>query len=170
MGQRQLQDETRNVYVWGLDASYIRELTVRISLWPNDIIWHQTSWSTFVHEMTRCMLGTKPLPEPMLNYCQLDPKEHTSMIFFFWGRGSQIFIQENQFETVVCCKLLIIVLRPGWVNSLTSGRGGNNFEILTIELILRIDILTTSYEIVLRRMPNHQSHDKSTLIQVMAWC
>ena len=97
------------------------------------IIWHQTSWSAFVHEMTRCMLGTKPLPEPMLNYCQLDPKEHTSMIFFFWGRGSQIFIQENQFENVVCCKLLIIVLRPGWVNSLTSGRGGNNFEAFTFK-------------------------------------
>ena len=26
--QRQLQDETRNIYVWGLGASYIRELTV----------------------------------------------------------------------------------------------------------------------------------------------
>ena len=28
IGQRQLQDETRNIYVLGLGASYIRELTV----------------------------------------------------------------------------------------------------------------------------------------------
>ena len=35
IGQRQLQDETRNIYVLGLGASYIRELTV---LW----ILHET--------------------------------------------------------------------------------------------------------------------------------
>ena len=28
IGQRRLQDETINIYVWGFDASYIRELTV----------------------------------------------------------------------------------------------------------------------------------------------
>ena len=28
IGQRQLQDETRKIYVWGLGATYIRELTV----------------------------------------------------------------------------------------------------------------------------------------------
>ena len=31
IGQRQLQDKMRNVYVWGLGASYIRELTVMAS-------------------------------------------------------------------------------------------------------------------------------------------
>ena len=28
IGQRQLHDETINIYVWGLGATYIRELTV----------------------------------------------------------------------------------------------------------------------------------------------
>ena len=55
-------------------------------------------------------------------------------------------------------------------NSLTPGRGGNNFEIITFELIFWIDILKNSYEIVLWRMPRHQILDKLTLVQVMAWC
>ena len=33
-------------------------------------------------QVTACRLaGTKPLPEPMLAYCQLDPEEQTSMKF-----------------------------------------------------------------------------------------
>ena len=32
IGQRQLQDETRNIYVLGLGASYIRELTVMLTV------------------------------------------------------------------------------------------------------------------------------------------
>ena len=31
-GQRQLQDEARNIYVWGLGVSYIRELTVHTGI------------------------------------------------------------------------------------------------------------------------------------------
>ena len=55
-------------------------------------------------------------------------------------------------------------------NSLTPGRGGNNFEIIIFELIFLIDILRDSYEIVLWRMLKQQFHEKSTLVQVMAWC
>ena len=36
--------------------------------------------------------------------------------------------------------------------------------------VLRIDILSISYEIALRRMPQNPFGDKSTLVQVMAWC
>ena len=56
------------------------------------------------------------------------------------------------------------------VNSLIPGRGGNNFEIINLELIFWIDILGDSYKIVLWRMPMHQIHDNSTLVQVMVWC
>ena len=28
------------------------------------------------------LLGAKPLSEPMLSYCQLDPKEHISVNFY----------------------------------------------------------------------------------------
>ena len=40
------------------------------------------------------MFSPKPLPEPMLTYCQLHPKEQTSMKFEY------IFIKENKFENV----------------------------------------------------------------------
>ena len=33
------------------------------SLWPSDVIWHQN--------IVFCLLGTKPLPKPVLT-CQLD--------------------------------------------------------------------------------------------------
>ena len=55
------------------------------------------------------LVGGKPLSEPMLPYCQLDPKEHISVIFFI--QNSEIFIQENPFENVVC-EMVAILPRP----------------------------------------------------------
>ena len=46
------------------------------------------------------LFGAKPLPEPMLTYCQLDRQEQTSVIF--QNQSSNIVIQENAFENVVC--------------------------------------------------------------------
>ena len=43
------------------------------------------------------LVGAKPLTEPMLEYCQLDSKEQTSVKFW-----SNFFIQENAFESVDC--------------------------------------------------------------------
>ena len=45
------------------------------------------------------LFGTKPLPEPMLAYCQLDSWEH---ILVKLNLNSIIFIQENTIENVVC--------------------------------------------------------------------
>ena len=76
------------------------------------------------------LVGAKPLSQPMLEYCQLDPWEQTSMKFqsqfihFYsrkciwkcrnFNRNSYIFIQENAFENVVC-KMELILSRPQWV-------------------------------------------------------
>ena len=53
--------------------------------------------------------GAKPLPEPMLEYYQLDPREQTY-------RNSNVFIQENALQNVVCEMASILlgpnVLRP----------------------------------------------------------
>ena len=54
------------------------------------------------------LLGTKPLPEPMLAYCQLASWEQISV---------KIFIQENAFEIVVC-QVAAILSRGRWVNKL----------------------------------------------------
>ena len=42
------------------------------------------------------LFSTKPLSEPMLDYCQLYSWEHISVIY-----NQYIFIDENQFENVV---------------------------------------------------------------------
>ena len=45
-------------------------------LWTRDTILHQTSWPTLVQVMTCCLLGAKPLAQPMLTDYQLGPEEH----------------------------------------------------------------------------------------------
>ena len=49
--------------------------------------------------MAFCLFGTKPLSEPMLPYCQLDPKEYISLKFY---SKFEIFIKGNGIENVVC--------------------------------------------------------------------
>ena len=48
--------------------------------------------------MAYCLFGTKPLPEPMLTYCQLDPRDKLQ-----WNsnQDANIYIDENIFENVV---------------------------------------------------------------------
>ena len=41
--------------------------------WRSDAILCHWCWSALVQVMAWCLLGTKPWPEPMLTYCQLDP-------------------------------------------------------------------------------------------------
>ena len=55
--------------------------------------------SSLVQVMACRLFGAKPLPEPMMAYCQLDSWEQISVKF---ERNSIILIQENAFENVVC--------------------------------------------------------------------
>ena len=48
--------------------------------------------------MASRLIGAKPLPEPMLLYCQLDPKEHMSAKCCLI---SKVFIHEIAFENTV---------------------------------------------------------------------
>ena len=59
------------------------------------------------------LLGAKPLSEPMLAYCILDPTEHILMNFF---QNSKVFIQGNTLENVVCV-MAAILSRLQYVNS-----------------------------------------------------
>ena len=43
-------------------------------------------------------------------------------------------------------------------------------KLVIFKLISRIDLLNISYEIVLWWMPQDLTDDKSTLVQIMAWC
>ena len=57
------------------------------------------------------LFGSKPLAEPMLAYCQLDPQTSVK----FWSK-SNIFTQQNAFENVVCEMMRVILSRPQCVN------------------------------------------------------
>ena len=86
---------------------------------------------------------------------------------WIFSRISNIFIQENAFEIVVCEKAAILS-QPQWVNSFSPGRCGINSELVILKLIWRRDILSISREIVLRWMQQTTFDDKSALVQVMA--
>ena len=72
-----------------------------ITLWSNNAIWHHRAWSTLVQVMTCRLYGTKPSPEPMLTYCQLDIQLHISMKY--WK-----FIQFRSTKCIVCKMLAIL--------------------------------------------------------------
>ena len=58
---------------------------------------HHYNIPTLLQIMACCLFGNKLLSEPMLPYCQLDPKDHISVKFYL-----KVFIQENALENVVC--------------------------------------------------------------------
>ena len=60
--------------------------------------------------------------------------------------------------------------RGQWVNTLAPGRCGCNLKLVIFKHTSRVDILSISCEIALRWMPQDFTDDKSTLVQVMAWC
>ena len=58
----------------------------------------------------------------------------------------------------------------GLINSLAPGRSGYDFKNLIFNLVLLIGILRSLYDNALRWMPQNITDDKSTLVQVKAWC
>ena len=62
--------------------------------------------------MACAMFGAKPLPEPVLKYCQLDTEEQNSMKF---ESKYKTFHHENAFGNVIR-EMAAILLRGRWVN------------------------------------------------------
>ena len=55
-------------------------------------------------------------------------------------------------------------------NSLAPGKFGNNYKYVTFNLSLRLHMISNYCEVVFRKMPQPLTDDRSTLVQVMAWC
>ena len=75
--------------------------TVKIS-WlfyfpPSAVYMRRWIGSALIRVMVSRLFGAKPLPEPVLNYNQLDPRE----LQWNWNWNSNTFI-EDRFENVVC--------------------------------------------------------------------
>ena len=96
----------------------------------------------------------------------------------------QLFIKLIKYQVVltfpnnfklhqILCSALWICLdsfQPHEVNSLAPGRFEGNIEWVIFRIILAADGWCICCEIVLRWISIHLSGDKSTLVQVMAWC
>ena len=72
--------------------------------------------SSLIQVMACRLFSTKPLPEPMLTFSQLDPLEQSSVKF---ESKHKIFIDQNAFEKV--CKMVAILSKGRWVKILSSG-------------------------------------------------
>ena len=65
---------------WNISGNVYTSMLCCVLLWLGaDRRWTGSA----LDQIMACRLdGTKPLSEPMLTYCQLDPKEHISMKFY----------------------------------------------------------------------------------------
>ena len=80
---------------------------------PSAAYTRQWIGSALVQIMACRLFGAKPLSEPMLGNCQLDPWEQN-----LWKSNwnSCIFMQENTLENVVC-ETVAILSRGKWIKS-----------------------------------------------------
>ena len=81
---------------------------------PSGTYMCRRTGSTLVQVMAGHLFGAKPLPEPMLTYCQMDPKEQTSEKF---ESKYKTFPSWKPFEDVVC-EMADILSRGRWVNNI----------------------------------------------------
>ena len=84
---------------------------------------------------------------------------HTLLVFKF-----------VQVKTMCVSSAKVMTIPLHDINSLAPGGFENIFQNVFFKLISWIDTLSNSCETALRSMPQNPSDDKSTLVQVMAWC
>ena len=120
------------------------------------VLLHLTHWGRVMHIcISKLAIIAWTAPSHYLNQCwtivnwTLGNKLQWNL-----NRNSYIFIQENVFENVVW-KIAAIFSQPWCVNSVPPGRS---------DLILQIDTMSTSSEIVLRSMPLILVDIMSTLV------
>ena len=117
--------------------------------------------------MARCLFGAKPLSEPLITYCQSEPKEHISMKYYF---KFKIFHSRKCTRKFRLWNDVHFVSASPCFNSLTPGKFEWNVRYLIFQIISVIDGWGISCELTLRWMSLDLTDDKSTLVQVMAWC
>ena len=79
---------------------------------PDDVCMRQWTESSLVQVMAWCRLGNKPLPDPMMNYCQWDDQGTNQ-----WNlkQNTKIFFKDNESDNIVC-KTSSILINPQWIN------------------------------------------------------
>ena len=85
------------------------------------------------------------------------------------NQNTKIFIQENAFENVAL-EMVAIFFWPVCINLLAPGKFEWNFWSLIFQIISVIDGWGIFCELAHRWISLNLTNDKSTLVQVMAWC
>ena len=131
---------------------------------PNDAYMHRWTRPSLVQVMACRLFGTKPLPKPMLTYCQLDPQEQTSFkfqsVFKHFHSGKSIWkwclLHGSHFDYASMC----------WE---TPGKAIVQEKILFVLThwpLRKLDAILPSITLQFWQF----SDNKSTMVQVMAWC
>ena len=113
----------KEVNVKGTDKHLTWHLSINSS--PSAAYMLRWTRSALVQIMACRLIGAKPLPEPTLTYCQLDPKEQTSVKFESrYGN----FIPKNAFQNVVC-EMADNLSRERWVTDIWYNQHITNMHI-----------------------------------------
>ena len=110
------------------------------------------------------------------------PKNYTQSLCFAMIRFviSRFFPYPSGYLDGIIVGFIGIIAAQSWgiwvnewnrlLNSLAPGRSGCDFKNTIFILVLLADIFRSSHDNALRWMPQYFTGDKSTLVQVMAWC
>ena len=115
--------------------------------------------SSFNHQTLFSTLGLSVKNKLKMND-QINPMSPTYRTYLY----TKIFFTRLSFEHE-----LWLICQPSF-NSLAPGRPGCHFKTAIFNLVLLIGIFTSSKDNALRWMSRDLTDDKSTLVQVMAWC
>ena len=135
-------------------------------LWPNDAILCHISWSTLVQVMARCLTGTKPLTESMVNYWQL---HHLRTKFGEIWIKIQTFSLNKYIWNYVACKMAAILSRPPCVNTLRPRQNGRHFADAIFKCIFLNENVWIPVKIPLKFIPKGPINNIPALVQIMAW-
>ena len=127
--------------------------------------------------LNRCQVIIWSIADPYLFYWYffLRVTLTTSQHRFRWWLGTEhIWLWYHVVSLCHCTSKMPTFTKMQFIwsqiNSLTPGRSQCDFENVIFNLALLIGIFKSSYDNVLRWMPQNLTDDRSTLVQVMAWC
>ena len=88
------------------EATIYRQLTYSLKFIPPSVAYMRQWIRLALVQIMACRLfGAKPSSEPLLGYCQLDPKQQNSVIFFH--QNTKLFIHVKTSANIVCEKAAI---------------------------------------------------------------
>ena len=139
-------------------------IQIKLKFVPKGLIDNKSSCGQI---MACCLYGAKPLSEPMMTQFNYAYTYLSMLPWIFPGAPSNGVpgnIQGNLPALHICVTL------SQWVNSLSPGRFKVNFRWVIFKLILVVNGWGISCETALIWVSLDHPYDKSTLVQVMAWC